>query len=243
MLEPYAGRLSRTALRGAWSSNVLGLRPSRLPGQEGRNGKDMSTHYAQRMAGWKKWMKEYQYGIVLILPPDPHRTIVNALRKAYAWSQSSECEAHISLSVQVPGPVDPIDLREIEERLADFEPFILKYGPIITGGDGRGIVLDVEPQERLNALLPMVEGGRMFQGAVARKWPFHGHMTIAEMLTEAQSQQVRTELSGLALSGQFLVDRLSYVVPDENFAFTERATIEIGRNRRQGTTGLPTGRR
>jgi hypothetical protein len=46
----------------------------------------MSTHYAKRMVGWKKWMKEYQYGIVLILPPEPHRTVVNAFRQAYPWS-------------------------------------------------------------------------------------------------------------------------------------------------------------
>lgn len=56
----------------------------------------MSTNYAERMTGWKKWMKEYQYGIVLILPPDPHRAVVNAVRKTYAWSLSSECDAHIS---------------------------------------------------------------------------------------------------------------------------------------------------
>lgn len=189
----------------------------------------MSTPYAKRMAGWKKWMKEYLYGIVLILPPEPHRTVVNALRQAYAWSQSSECDAHISLSVPVPGPVDPIDLRELEERLADFKPFVLNYGPIITGGDGRGIVLEIEPQEILNSLLPLVEGTRMFQGACERKWPYRGHMTIAEMLTDAQSQEIRAQLSGLNLSGHFLVDHLSYLVPDENFAFTERAKIRIGR--------------
>jgi 2'-5' RNA ligase len=190
----------------------------------------MSTDYAKHMVGWKKWMKEYQYGIVLIIPPEPHKTVVNALRQAYAWSQSSQCDAHISLSVPVPGPVDPVDLQDLETRLANFKPFHLNYGPIITGGDGRGIVLDIEPQETLKALLALVEGGRMFQGASERKWPYLGHLTIAEMLTTAQSQEIRAELSSLSLSGQFLVDHLSYVVPDENFAFTERAKISIGRD-------------
>lgn len=190
----------------------------------------MSTHYVLRMAGWKKWMKEYQYGIVLIIPPEPHKAVVNALRQVYAWSQSSECDAHISLSVPVPGPVDPIDLRELEDRLATFEPFILNYGPIITGGDGRGIVLDIQPQEKLKKLLLLIEEGRMFQGASERKWPYLGHMTIAEMLTTAQSQQICDELSSLRLSGYFLVDHLSYLVPDENFAFTERVKIRLGRD-------------
>ena len=197
----------------------------------------MSTQYAKQMAGWKKWMKEYQYGIVLILPPEPHRSIVNAARDLYAWSQSSECDAHISLSVQVPGPVDPIDLRQLEDQLATFEPFVLKYGPIIVGGDGRGIVLDVAPQEKLEQLLPIVEGSRMFDGAIERKWPFKGHLTIAEMLTDEQSLQVRKELEGLSLSGEFLVDHLSYMVPDENFAFTERVKIPIGRNCQQPHSG------
>ena len=68
----------------------------------------------------------------------------------------------------------------------------------------------------------------MFEGAIERKWPFRGHMTIAEMLTDAQSQEVREELSGFDLSGHFLVDHLSYVVTDENFDFNERAKIRIG---------------
>lgn len=73
----------------------------------------MATDYAKRMPGWKAWMREHQYGIVLILPPDPHRAAVNALRKLDAWSQASECHAHFSLSVPVPGPVEPTDLEEL----------------------------------------------------------------------------------------------------------------------------------
>lgn len=176
-------------------------------------------------------MVEYRYGIVLIVPPEPHQTVVSALRSHYAWSQSSECPAHISLSVPVPGPVDPIDLTELEDRLAAVEPFVLRYGPIIVGGDGRGIVLDVEPQGRLEALLPVLEGSRMLRGAAPRRWPFRGHMTIAEMLTPQQSVAVREELSGLALTGEFVVDQLTWLVPDERFAFSLRATVRVGRDR------------
>ncbi|NSW53950.1 MAG: 2'-5' RNA ligase family protein [Anaerolineae bacterium] len=190
----------------------------------------MSTRYAECMTGWKPWMKEYRYGIVLIIPPEPHRAVVNALRRVYTWSQGSECDAHISLSVPAAGPVNAIDLLELEDMLAGFEPFLLHYGPIITGGDGRGIVLDIQPQEVLNRLLPLVEGTRMFQGAPERKWPFSAHMTIAEILTIPQSLELRSQLSDLNLSGSFRVDHLSYIVPDENFAFTERAKIKVGRD-------------
>jgi 2'-5' RNA ligase len=130
----------------------------------------------------------------------------------------------------VPGPVDDADLRELEDRLGMIEPFVLTYGPIMVGGDGRGIVLDIHPQEALERLLPIVEGACMFEGAIERTWPFRGHMTLAETLTDAQSQQVREELAGVSLSGEFEVDRLSYMVPDESFAFTERAVIKIGRD-------------
>jgi len=77
----------------------------------------------------------------------------------------------------------------------------------------------------------------MFEGAIERKWPFKGHVTIAEVLTDEQSLQVRAELEGLLLSGEFLVDHLSYMVPDENFAFTERARIRIGRACQQPHSG------
>ena len=87
----------------------------------------MDHRYAEHMDDWEPWMKEYQYGIVLIVPPDPHRTVVNALRRTYAWSQSSECDAHISMSAQVPRPVETRHLREIEDRLAHFEPFNLSH--------------------------------------------------------------------------------------------------------------------
>jgi hypothetical protein len=190
----------------------------------------MAHTYAQDMHAWKAWMKEYRYGIILIIPPDPHKMLVSALRNSYAWSQSSQCDAHISLTVPIPRPVEPRHLEEITDRLAHFAPFSIAYGPIIREPKHPGVVLDIAPQAEIERLLHVVEEASLFDGAIARKWPFYAHMTIAEMLTMEQTHEILAELSGLNLSGQFCVDRLAYIVPDDDFAFTTRATVKVGRN-------------
>ena len=41
------------------------------------------TDYAADITQWEDWQREYRYGVLLILPPDPPTAQVNALRAIY----------------------------------------------------------------------------------------------------------------------------------------------------------------
>ncbi len=186
------------------------------------------TEYADEQNWEKQWQKEYKYGVFLIYPPEPHRSKITELRNRYAWSQSSQCDAHISLSVQIPRPVTADDIAEIQNKLKDIQTFMIAYGPIMDKPLHRGVALDIVPQDALKSLSEVVEATSVFATAIKRKYPYRAHMTIAEMLTWEQTYQIIDELKDLPLTGEFELAYLSYAVPDECFKFTERARITIG---------------
>jgi hypothetical protein len=43
----------------------------------------MITQYTQDISQWQEWQKEYQFGVILIFPPEPLLMQVNVLRARY----------------------------------------------------------------------------------------------------------------------------------------------------------------
>jgi 2'-5' RNA ligase len=190
----------------------------------------MLTYYAEKMDGWKQWQREYQYGVILIFPPEPHLSKITALRNQYRWTQSSECDAHISLTVEIPQPMLQAHLDEITEKLSSIDSFCIQYGPLIDKPIHPGVMLRIAQQDKLKSLIEAIETASLFTGAVARTYPFFAHMTIAETLpTMEQTYQIINELKDIPLTDKFLLTYVSYAVPDENFAFTERLRIRLGK--------------
>lgn len=190
---------------------------------------DYITDYSDETKWEKNWQKEYKYGIFLIFPPEPHLSKITELRNNYAWSQSSQCNAHISLSVQIPQGLTQTHIDELQARLSNVNPIRLKYGPVVDKPQHRGVVLEVSNQVELNQLLDIVESCSAFHGAIERKYKYWPHMTIAEMLTWEQTYQIIDEVKELDLRGEFDIEYISYAVPNEQFEFTERARIYLNK--------------
>jgi 2'-5' RNA ligase len=119
-------------------------------------------------------------------------------------------------------------LDEIIIKLRSIDPFCINYGPIVDKPTHPGVVLKISQQDDLKKLVENIESTSLFEGVVTRKYPFWAHMTIAEMLTMEQTYQIINELKDIPLTDLFRLTYLSYAVPDENFAFTERLKIKLG---------------
>jgi len=146
------------------------------------------------------------------------------------------------LSVQIPKPLTKGHLDEIHTNLKHVKPFKINYGPIVENPSHPGVVLDIRLQEKLRYLINLIESTSLFNDAIERSHPFYGHMTIAEMETTKQGStskadgmeqtlEIIKEVKDKKLSGEFIVEYLSYAVPDENFRFTERDRIYLGENK------------
>jgi 2'-5' RNA ligase len=187
------------------------------------------TEYAADISAWKPWQQEYRFGVILIVPPEPVLSRVNALRDRYAWSQSGECDAHISLSVPVPRALNRADWRELEAIAGGVEPFEIRYGPLMNYLPKHpGVCLAIEPQAVLDALRIAVEAASCFAGAQPRRYPFSAHMTIAELITVEQTHEIMEALKDEAPQGTFLCDNLRYLVPDSGFRFVDRGRLAVG---------------
>jgi len=185
------------------------------------------TEYVADVSSWKPWQQEYRFGVILVVPPEPPLSRVNALRERYAWSQSGECDAHISLSVPLPRALTATDWRESETIAAGIEPFSIRYGPLMNYLPHPGVCLAIEPQDALDKLRIAVETASCFADAKPRRFPFSAHMTIAELISVEQTHEIMEELKTEAPEGTFLCTDLCYLVPDAGFRFVERGRLAM----------------
>lgn len=189
----------------------------------------MVTDYAADISRWKAGQEEFRFGALMIIPPDPPRSEVNALRAKYRWARSADCDAHISLTIRLPRPLTKPHWSELESIASKFKPFSIHYGPLKHYLPFPGVCLAIEPQDELGHLRAALEVASCFAGAPARPYPFSAHMTIAELLSVEQTEEFMVELKDVAPMGVFVCTNISYVVPDAGFRFTERARLELAR--------------
>ncbi|MBN2074379.1 MAG: 2'-5' RNA ligase family protein [Dehalococcoidales bacterium] len=187
----------------------------------------MITEYAMDMNGWIDWQKAYRFGVILIYPPDPPADEVNRLREIHDPRGQSYCEAHISLTVPLPRPVDDFHLEEMKMLASGCTRFTIQYGPLSNYLPAPGVVLAIEPKDILSSLVTTLESSSVFENAPPRPFPFSPHLTISEFIDVERTSELMVELQDKTPEGEFLCNYVSYAVPDENFHFTERVRLEL----------------
>jgi 2'-5' RNA ligase len=185
--------------------------------------------YATAMTTWLDWQKDYRFGVILVLPPEPVRSQINGLRAKYDPQSHKTVEAHISLTAPLQKEPDDRQWTELERIALQFEAFPIDYGPLVSFLPKAGAALDIQPQAQLDKLRIALEVGEVFLGAPPRRYPFWAHMTIAEFVSVETTQQLVRDLEGgRSPRGSFPCGRLSYVVPDEEFRFIEWRALKLG---------------
>jgi 2'-5' RNA ligase len=181
------------------------------------------------MTTWLEWQRDYRFGVILILPPEPVRSRINALRAKYDPQSHETVEAHISLTVPLQIKPDDHQWAELERIASQFKAFPISYGPLVPFLPKAGAALDIQPQAQLNELRIALEVSKVFLGAPPRRHRFWAHMTIAEFASVETTQQLMRDLEGeRSPAGSFLCDHVSYAVPDEEFRFIEWRTLKLG---------------
>jgi len=186
------------------------------------------TAYETDISHWERWQQEYQFGVLLIFPPDPPRAQVDEFRAKYDPRAQSFCGAHISLTVPLPRPLNSGHWSELKAIASAIEPFPIQYGPRMNYLPHPGVCLAIEPQDELDRLRVALEAAPCFDGAPARRYPFSAHMTLAEFVSAEQTEELMVELADVAPQDVFECTGVSYAVPDADFHFAERKRLELG---------------
>ena len=188
----------------------------------------MITEYVDDPSAWKEWQRASRYGVILLVPPEPFLSGVNALREQHDPWSAGICEAHVSLTVPLPGPLTETDWDALIEGGSSIEPFDVVVGAPISFPPHPGVCLSIEPAERFRTLVETLERTAPFDGAAPRPYPFTPHMTIAEKLSPDRTQPLIAELTGRAPEGVFRCAEVWLSVPDEEFRFTRRRALRLG---------------
>jgi 2'-5' RNA ligase len=168
----------------------------------------MVTPYVDDVSGWKAWQTEYRFGVLLVVPPDPPLSVVDALRAEHDPKSHAACGAHISLTVPLQMPLTDSHWDELSAIAAGVHPFDIRCGPAVSFPPHPGVCLAIEPQLRLDALRATLESASAFGGAPPRRYPFTAHMTIAEYLHPEQTQPLIDACNARAIGGTFVCDEV-----------------------------------
>jgi hypothetical protein len=186
-----------------------------------------STDYSPTTNHWEPWQRTYQFGTLLIFPPEPLRTTINQLRAIHDPYSQAICDAHISLTRPLPRAMTEADWVECQALVADFAPVLVQYGPLRHYLPHPGVCLRIEPQAELEALLQRLESAQIFREAPPRAYPFSAHMTIAEFISAEHTLALMQSLAMIVPNGTFRCTTIAYAVPDTMFHLTERRQISL----------------
>lgn len=185
------------------------------------------TKYADEQLWENEWQKEYKYGVILFIPPEPLFSLVNELRQKYDKFSADGCCAHISLTMPLKNPLTLEDINEIEKSLSSFKKFEVHYGPFANFlPAAKGVVLEIKEQKMFEELYKTIENTEGIE-FYDRKWPFKAHITIAEFISEEDTQILTEKLNEDALYGLFTCDKVFYMVPNQDMVFQKIMSFNL----------------
>ena len=177
---------------------------------------------------WEPWQNEYRHGAFYLFPPADVAAVVNELRARHDPKSAAICDAHISLSEPLAGPLTGEQLDELRAALAHVAPFDLSYGPLTSIRPYPGVVFAITPEDDFFALRQAVQATSIFAGRDLPRATRVPHMTVAEFITLDETRELVAQLGDTVPGGTFLCDRVTYAVPDASFHFEPVLEIPLG---------------
>lgn len=181
------------------------------------------------MEEWAEWQRNYIHGLFVIWPPDAVRQAVNRLREAYDPVSQATIEAHVTLTQPFLARPEPEAWARLEQLVAGFKPFEIRYGPVSTFFPNPVIFLEIQPREELLALRRALHETGLFNLSLPYTDDFVPHMTITEgrsgnVVDELMLGEVRSQ----APQGTFLMGEIVCVAPDDRFHFEVVRRLSLG---------------
>ena len=172
------------------------------------------------MEDWEDWQKVYQFGTIVIIPPDDVCAIVDEQRKRNDPVSQSYCGTHITVTQPLSCSLTEAEWAQLDERVKTFEPFDIRYGPLNTFLPYPCIYYQIDPSERILEMRGALHQMGFFNLSLSHTHNFIPHMTITEGISgpsvdEALFETLRAE----SCPGSFPCTELAFIVPDEAFSF------------------------
>ncbi len=181
------------------------------------------------MKNWEEWQKPYQFGLIVIQPPDEIRELVNKQREEYDPLSQSYSEAHISVTQPLLKTLSEIEWDRTLRIVEGFGSFLIDYGPINSFLPYPCIWYEIKPAEKVLDLRQALHQTGFYNLSLPHTEGFIPHMTITEGLSgPTVDEKLFNRLQGESSQGTFLCQQLTHIVPDDKFYFQIGKTIPLG---------------
>lgn len=177
---------------------------------------------------WEDWQKPYQYGTLVIWPPNEVREVVNYQRERYDPVSQSFCETHVTVTQPFARLLADKEWNEVHELLREFESFEIHFGPLNSFLPYPCIWYEIHPRAEVLEIRAALHKTGFFNLEMKHPKNFIPHMTI----TEGQSgpdvnENLLMQLQAESSEGSFLCENLAYIVPNEHFQFEVVKTLPL----------------
>lgn len=181
------------------------------------------------MEDWEDWQKTYQYGTIVIWPPDEVREIINQQREEYDPKSAAICEAHITLTQPLLGQLKKPDWEIIDQIASHIQPLEIQFGPLKSFLPYPCIWYEIQPIEKLLEIRAALHKTGFFNLSLPHTEGFIPHMTITEGLSGPEvNEMLLDNLQDQSRPGLFSISEISLIKPDENFFFSVQRVIPLG---------------
>ncbi len=178
------------------------------------------------------WQIPYLPGALVIMPPEPVLSRVNRLRRKYDARSARMIPAHITVAQPFRSQPGREELEIVQDVLARFLSFKLKYGPLHNFLPYPCIWYEVQPAEKVIELREALHAIGLFNTALPYTRGFTPHMSVTDGAPDSEdTERIYNRIRNRVRIGSFVVESLAYTRPDWEMVCRTVETIPLGRSR------------
>ena len=175
---------------------------------------------------WLPWQRDYRYGALVIEPPRQLAAALDPIRARLDPISAGRVGAHITLTPPFADAPSGAQEERVASTVRGQTTVGLQLGrPTVFSGSSV-IYLPVEPRREFDSLRAVLLATGLFRLDLPHTDDFVPHLTLSEFGTSPTSPEEIDVPEPQSMF--FLVEAISWLVPDQGFHFTMRRTFPLG---------------
>ena len=174
--------------------------------------------------GWPTWQRDYRYGTLVIMPPPNLASALDPIRARLDPASAALIGAHITLTPPFAAAPSSADEERVRTVIGGSALMRLRLDRPTRFSGSSVVYLPVVPTQPFLGLRAVLLATDLFRLDLPHTADFVPHLTLSEFGTEPAAVGANIpEPEAMA----FVVERVAWVVPDEEVRFTVRRTFML----------------
>jgi 2'-5' RNA ligase len=177
------------------------------------------------VSSWLAWQRAYRYGLLVIVPPPDIASVLDPIRQRLDPVSAATFGAHITVTPPFVAAPNAADEERVEKAIRGEAPMRLQLDRPTQFRGSSVVYLPVVPSEGVHALRTTLLATGLFRLDLPHTTDFVPHLTLSEFGSAPEGAFKVNVPQHEAMA--FLLDTVTWVVPDEALHFTLRRTFTL----------------